>query len=141
LEISKNILKNLKKYLKISKIFKISRENDMSTLFKIVSKISKFYRSIIKSIDRICGCSISIDRISHDRFFFDMIRSIDYKVDRSICLSRFFTWHEQLWTLEMTKSPLMYFRSNSGVWTRFQLSPKNKTKHKTTTKRYIYNTN
>jgi len=26
-------------------------------------------------------------------------------------------------------------------WTRFQLRPENKIKHKTTTKRYIYNTN
>jgi len=26
-------------------------------------------------------------------------------------------------------------------WTRFQLRPKNKTKYKITTKRYIYNTN
>jgi hypothetical protein len=48
----------------------------MSTLFQIVSKISKFDRSIMKSIDlisldRIRGCPVSIDRISHDRFFFD----------------------------------------------------------------------
>jgi hypothetical protein len=45
-------------------------------LFQIVPKISKFDRSIIKlidriSLDRIHGCPVSIDRISHDRFSFD----------------------------------------------------------------------
>jgi hypothetical protein len=77
----------------------------MSTLFQIVPKISKFDRSIIKSIDRISldrirGFPVSIDRISHDQFFFDwwfdrsIIKSIDRfaLADSSLGRSNFELW-------------------------------------------------
>jgi len=69
-------------------------------------------------------------------------RSIDYKVDRSICLSWFFNWPEQTWTLEMIETILNVFSGPRQMfWISFQLRPENKTKHKSTTNHYIYNTN
>jgi len=97
--------------------------------------ICSFIRKIWnRSID---PWSRSIDFSSTDEF-----RSIDYKVDRSICLGQFSNWQEQTWTLEMIEIILDVFSGLSRMfWISFQLRLENKIKHKSTTKHYIYNTN
>jgi hypothetical protein len=114
----------------------------LSAIFEITRSTLEFSRSnVARSIFNVALCrSIACRMIDFSSI--DEFRSIDYKVDWSICLGRFSKWQEQTWTLEVMEIILDVFSSLSRMfWTSFQLRPANKTKHKSTTKHYIYNTN
>jgi hypothetical protein len=115
---------------------------NLSAKFEIARLTLEFARSdVARSIFAVALCrSIKCRSIyfsSTDEFW-----SINYEVDQSISLGRFSKWQGQTWTLEVMEIILDVFSGLSRMfWTSFQLRPVNKTKHKNTTKHYIYNTN